>query len=278
MPELPDVEIFKRLLDEHARGHVVSRVVVSDPKSLEHVTGATLQRRLKGRRLSSSSRRGKVLFAVFEDAATLAMHFGPNGSLQDVPRDAEAPASTRLLFEFADGNRLAYVNPRRIGHVVMTDDADTFIASEKLGPDALDPCAQRDDVQRGSRSRQAAYQGCVDGSGADRRNRQHLCRRNPVPGTAASRHHHGRARCANAPSSVQCGAAGTAHCDRPWRRSGKLHRPTAKGFPAARASSWRTLPALRFVIVDRQARRPHKLPLPEVPARTQDLSCRLRMG
>ena len=139
MPELPDVEIFKQVLDEHARGHVVSRVVVSDPKSLEQASGATLQRRLKGKRLSSSSRRGKVLFAVFDDAATLAMHFGPNGSLQDVPRDAEEPASTRLLFEFTDGSRLAYVNPRRIGHVVMTGDADAFIASQKLGPDALDP-------------------------------------------------------------------------------------------------------------------------------------------
>jgi formamidopyrimidine-DNA glycosylase len=139
MPELPDVEIFKRVLDEHARGHVVSRVVVSDPKSLEQASGATLQRRLKGRRLSSSSRRGKVLFAVFEDAATLAMHFGPNGSLQDVPHDSEEPAATRLLFEFSDGSRLAYVNPRRIGHVVVTDDADVFIADQKLGPDALDP-------------------------------------------------------------------------------------------------------------------------------------------
>ena len=35
MPELPDVEIFKRVLDEHALGHVVSRVVVSRSKSLE---------------------------------------------------------------------------------------------------------------------------------------------------------------------------------------------------------------------------------------------------
>lgn len=139
MPELPDVEIFKRVLDQHARRHVVSRVVVSDPKSLEQASGVLLQRRLRGKRLSSSRRRGKVLFAVFEDAATLAMHFGTNGSLQDVPRDAEEPASTRLLFEFADAGRLAYVNPRRIGHVVMTDDADAFIAREHLGPDALDP-------------------------------------------------------------------------------------------------------------------------------------------
>ncbi len=41
-----------------------------------------------------------------------------------------------------------------------------------------------------------------------------------------------------------------------------------KGFPAARAPCRRTLPSLRHELGDRQARRPHQLPLPEVPART----------
>src|SRR5580698_5752822 len=82
MPELPDVELYKRVLDEHGLGRVVMRVAVPDPGSLEGATAATLQRRLKNRRLSGSSRHGKVLFAAFEDAMTLAMHFGTNGSLQ----------------------------------------------------------------------------------------------------------------------------------------------------------------------------------------------------
>lgn len=138
MPELPDVELFKHVLDRHGRGRVVSRVVVSDPQSLEGATGATLQRRLKGRPLSSSSRHGKVLFAEFEDAAVLAMHFGTNGYLQAVPPKAEEPAGTRLLFEFTDGDRLAYVNPRRIGHVHVTESAAAYIVEQKLGPDALD--------------------------------------------------------------------------------------------------------------------------------------------
>jgi formamidopyrimidine-DNA glycosylase len=138
MPELPDVELYKRVLDEHGLGHVVERVGVPDPGSLEGATAATLQRRLKGRRLSGSSRHGKVLFAAFEDAMTLAMHFGTNGSLQAVPGDAEEPASTRLLFEFGGGERLAYVNPRRIGHVCVADNPQAFIASQEMGPDALD--------------------------------------------------------------------------------------------------------------------------------------------
>jgi formamidopyrimidine-DNA glycosylase len=139
MPELPDVEIFKRVLDEYALGHVLARALVADSGSLEGATAATLQRRLKGRRLSSSSRHGKVLFATFEDAAALAMHFGTNGSLRHLPAGGEEPASTRLLFEFTSAGRVAYLNPRRIGHVSLTASADRYIAEQQLGPDALDP-------------------------------------------------------------------------------------------------------------------------------------------
>ena len=139
MPELPDVEIFKRLVEQHCIGRVVARTDVADPGSLEAATAVGLQRRLKGTRLESCRRHGKVLFVGFDDGGTLAMHFGTNGSLQHVPRDAEEPSYVRIQFEFAEGDRLAYINPRRIGRVSATDSAATFIADQQLGPDALDP-------------------------------------------------------------------------------------------------------------------------------------------
>ena len=139
MPELPDVEMFKRALDRHALGRVVAGVDVPDPEILEGAAPATLQRRLKGRQFTSSVRHGKVLFACFGDAPSLAMHFGTNGSLQDVPSGADDPPSTRLSLAFTDGARIAYINPRRIGHVCVTDGVASFIAEQHLGPDALDP-------------------------------------------------------------------------------------------------------------------------------------------
>jgi formamidopyrimidine-DNA glycosylase len=138
MPELPDVEIFRRLVEKTCLDRVVARAVVADPGSLDGATAATLQRRLKGRRLGSCQRHGKVLLVGFGDAGTLAMHFGTNGSLQHVPHGADEPAHTRMLFEFDAGDGLAYINPRRIGHVSVIDSAASFIASQKLGPDALD--------------------------------------------------------------------------------------------------------------------------------------------
>jgi formamidopyrimidine-DNA glycosylase len=153
MPELPDVEIFKRVLDRHALGRVVARVEALDPGSLEGATADTLQRRLKGKRLSGTQRHGKVLFAEFQNSLTLAMHFGTNGSLQAVPSDAEEPPSTRLLIEFSDGARLAYVNPCRIGHVCVTDSAAAFYADEILFQARLNPGMTANTLDAGARRR-----------------------------------------------------------------------------------------------------------------------------
>ena len=43
------------------------------------------------------------------------------------------------MFEFTDGRRLAYLNPRRIGHVCVDRQVPRLIADQHLGPDALDP-------------------------------------------------------------------------------------------------------------------------------------------
>ena len=47
MPELPDVEAFRRVVERTCLGRVIARAVVLDPRSLEGISAATFQRRLK---------------------------------------------------------------------------------------------------------------------------------------------------------------------------------------------------------------------------------------
>ena len=54
-------------------------------------------------------------------------------------RDQQEPQYVRLRLDFADGDRLAYINPRRIGHVVLVQSSGAFIADTGFGPDALGP-------------------------------------------------------------------------------------------------------------------------------------------
>lgn len=139
MPELPEVEIFNRLVHDHCRGRTIEQAVVSDPGSLEGISAEALERRVRGRRIRASKRYGKHLFILLDGAGALVMHFGTNGSLQLAPRDKAVPSFTRIHLHFAGGEGLAYVNPRRLGRVSVCDDVQAFVAKSGLGPDALDP-------------------------------------------------------------------------------------------------------------------------------------------
>jgi formamidopyrimidine-DNA glycosylase len=137
MPELPDVEIFNRLVLEHCRGRTIARVIVSDPGLLQGVSADGLAARLDGKAVRSSARYGKHLF-ILVPAAVLTMHFGMNGALQFLPPGGAEPSYTRLRLDFDDGARVAYINPRRLGGVGVCDSIDAFVAEASLGPDVLD--------------------------------------------------------------------------------------------------------------------------------------------
>jgi len=139
MPELPDVELFRRLAECHGVGEVVAKVEVLDPGSLAGETPEALQRRLKARTLRSARRHGKVLLLETDDATALAFHFGTNGSLHYVQRGNPGPRFARLCLDFVTGGQLAYVNPRRIGKAHFAPEASAFTGDEKLGPDVLAP-------------------------------------------------------------------------------------------------------------------------------------------
>jgi formamidopyrimidine-DNA glycosylase len=137
MPELPEVELFRRVARKCV-GRTVGRAVVDDPGMLEGVSAASFARRLKSARLGPVTRHGKLLLIAFDEAGCLAMHFGTNGSLRLLAADEEEPRYVRIALVFTEGGRLAYLNPRRIGSVALAKDARSLIAAEGLGPDALD--------------------------------------------------------------------------------------------------------------------------------------------
>lgn len=137
MPELPDVTTFSRRA-ARCVGRAVARVDVPDPGILKGIAPRTLQRRLKGSRITAARRYGKHLFLELSEVGVLEMHFGTNGSLHVLPAPEANPPYVRFSLVLDDGERIAYVNPRRIGDVQLVKDVASFAAAAKLGPDALD--------------------------------------------------------------------------------------------------------------------------------------------
>ena len=139
MPELPDVENYKRYLDRHARQQVISGIAVADDRLLGKLSPTRLRRRVVGAQLVSSRRHGKHLLAALDTGGWMTFHFGMTGALAYVEASAEPPPYARLSLAFSNGRSLAFTDPRKLGRVGLADDADRFIAEENLGPDALDP-------------------------------------------------------------------------------------------------------------------------------------------
>ena len=138
MPELPEVEIFKRYLDATSLHQRIDDVDVRNTYILKETSARELARRLKGRRFESSRRHGKHLFVRADGELWLRLHFGMTGSLQYFKNDEEAPRHARVIFIFANHHRLAFDDQRQFGQIGLLNDVDEFLKERELGPDALE--------------------------------------------------------------------------------------------------------------------------------------------
>jgi formamidopyrimidine-DNA glycosylase len=138
MPELPDVEVFRRRL-VGALDKRIDAVAVQNRRVLAGLAPGRLQADLAGHRFRAARRHGKHLFAQIDAGPWLAMHFGMTGEIKYFTGDDPTPDFDRLRIDFVNGAHLAYYDPRLLGRLRLIDDPDRFIADKPLGPDALDP-------------------------------------------------------------------------------------------------------------------------------------------
>ncbi len=137
MPELPDVEAYRRFLHRHAVGRIVRGVVVTDDGILRNVSADALDRALRGHRFQEPSRHGKWLIAPTTGPSVL-FHFGMTGDLGWGDGADGRHRHDRVIFEL-DRGELRYRNMRKLGGLWMAhDEDDARLAMGDLGPDALD--------------------------------------------------------------------------------------------------------------------------------------------
>jgi formamidopyrimidine-DNA glycosylase len=136
MPELPDVENFRRYLQAHALKQRIIKVSVRDDRVLA-VSSQTLRRRLKNRRIETGKRYGKYLFAELDNNAALVFHFGMTGKLTYATDEGKPAKHDCVVLHFHGDHRLSYYSRRKIGTVTTAEDRDAFIEEKALGPDAL---------------------------------------------------------------------------------------------------------------------------------------------
>jgi formamidopyrimidine-DNA glycosylase len=134
MPELPDVEGFKRVLAKNALRKTIDRVNVSDARILAKLSTRTFASRLQGAKLVAVRRHGKHLMANIDRGGWLTLHFGMTGALQFARNCGEEPPFTRVRLDFRNDGCLAYTNKRMIGRVGLVADPPISSSQKNLDP------------------------------------------------------------------------------------------------------------------------------------------------
>jgi formamidopyrimidine-DNA glycosylase len=149
MPELPEAESARALIEERGLGREIVEVDDTDTYVCRPHAPGEIADALIGQTLASAHRRGKSLWVETIDGPVLGLHLGMAGRIViddhaagDYVRDGGAkhePVWDRFTVRFADGGWMALRDKRRLGRAILDPDLS------RLGPDAAE--VTRDDFR-----------------------------------------------------------------------------------------------------------------------------------
>ncbi len=142
MPELPEVEVVRRGLEQHVVGRTIDTVEPLHPRALRrHLAGPEdFVAAVKGRQITGALRRGKYLWLPVGDDALLA-HLGMSGQLLvgDPSRPLTPHVRVRITFTDA-GPDLRFSDQRTFGHLSLAPGGAVLPAAiAHIAPDPLEP-------------------------------------------------------------------------------------------------------------------------------------------
>ncbi|HEX5204049.1 MAG TPA: DNA-formamidopyrimidine glycosylase family protein [Actinoplanes sp.] len=145
MPELPEVEFARSVIERAALGRLIADVDDSDTYVCRPHRPGDIRAALAGHRLTAAHRRGKTMWCDTSGGPVLGIHLGMSGKIViadpggheidggdywEGRRVAGDYRWARFTLAFADGGRLMLVDPRRLGRIRLDP------ALDALGPDA----------------------------------------------------------------------------------------------------------------------------------------------
>lgn len=138
MPELPEVNTFKKYFDGTSVHQKIVDVSISDGKIIRNIDEADFVDRLVGRYFVSSIRRGKYLFAQLDNNTHVLFHFGMTGDIKYYSEVEDRPKYERFHILFEGGSKLGFDCLRKFARIAYIEDLEAYIDDIGLGVDALE--------------------------------------------------------------------------------------------------------------------------------------------
>jgi formamidopyrimidine-DNA glycosylase len=138
MPELPEMEAWRRQLDDPVSAFPIAKAGPAHIATLKTFDPPVAA--LEGRRFTGAERRGKRLFFPTDDGElVLVIHLMTSGRLKFLKAGEKAPKVPAFALEFAGGSKLVLTENarrKRAGVWLLTPEAAEAEVAH-LGPDAL---------------------------------------------------------------------------------------------------------------------------------------------
>lgn len=163
MPELPEVEMIKRVIEPQIQGRMITKVAVRRPEVAAYPEAAVFCRRLTGQTVSHMARQGKFLIIHLENKERIVLHLRMTGGLLLAPAQCPEEKYTHVVFSLDNGTELRFSDMRRFGRfwLLREEETDTCTGMDKLGLDPLAPACNAEYLSSHLSKRRKAIKECL---------------------------------------------------------------------------------------------------------------------
>lgn len=163
MPELPEVETIKRVIEPQIQGLTLENVTVKRPEVVAYPAADEFCGRLAGQTISHMTRRGKFLVIQLNSNDRIILHLRMTGCLLLTPADYPEEKHTHVIFRLNNGKELRFSDTRRFGRfwLIKNGEADTYSGTHKLGAEPLDKQLTAGYLQARLGKRKKAVKECL---------------------------------------------------------------------------------------------------------------------
>lgn len=148
MPELPEVESIRSMLEKRVLNKRISKSEIIDIKAIAKPEPALFGKALLGRKILSVGRKAKYLIFKFDDTSKLIIHLRMTGNLIYIDGSSNLiiksdenglPRHARVIFNFDDGTGLFFCDQRKFGRLWFYGNGENYTSCgiNRLGPEPL---------------------------------------------------------------------------------------------------------------------------------------------
>lgn len=140
MPELPEVETIKQVIEPQIKGLRIIKAIIKRPEVTAYPTADKFKKRITGQTFMGMSRRGKFLSIHLDSGDQIVLHLRMTGRLLLAPNDYPEEKHTHIIFQLNNGKELRFSDMRRFGRfwLLQQGETDTYTGISKLGFEPFD--------------------------------------------------------------------------------------------------------------------------------------------